>query len=908
MELKGAKPGRFQPACPACHEKFILTVPADTTVAPSVRAIGETLPPSITMALGIEEQKPAPRATQATVPQQRVGDPPAKPGPLPAPTPTEVPPTIAPTPEQLAAVEPQVERRLNGYELVRKLGQGGMGAVYLARQLSLDRNVALKVLLPHFGTDPQFVSRFIREAYAAAQLTHHNVVQIHDIGAQKRTHFFSMEFVEGHTLAGLLRERGPMDSEMAVNYVLQAARGLKFAHEHGMVHRDVKPENLMLNIHGIVKVADLGLVKVPTAPREKGQAAASKEAAEGKWYDDETTQLNVSMGTPSYMPPEQATDAHNVDVRADIYALGCTLYAMVTGRPPFSGHSAIEVITKHMREPVTPPDRLVEHVPEFLSKIVMKMLAKKPEGRYQSMTSVIAALEEFVGVKSTGPFEPTAAQAATLARCVNDFNKSAWAKVRSRIIAAFLPICAMLVIAAFFLPLGTALKYQIAAGVVGFAVLAPAIYLLIQGLHDKTYLFSKVRDYVLGGGAVQLFFILAVLTAAAGLLILLNIQWAWLIALAATIAAAGAFHYLIDPTVTAEQSGPVTHAEAMLKQIRTKSAASEAALEQFVCKHGGEKWEGLFEAIFGYEAKIEARKQWGALTETIGRAGKGDRRRPRPKHAAWRDGVIEWIDMRLRARREAKDRKFLELVERESLKARGFPDAAAQKKARELAGSIVAKAADLREAAREGRLAETAPPPPEEQKHDGDAHGDEESEEQKKRKRRPVLDDEGLEGYEHLSYFQRRYGGWAGFFLGPPVRLALGAILLAACVLWVKQNDLLPTQVPGVAHGSEETSSTATARAPQGKRDAPPAPLHLRHVPNSITHWVNGWHVGIAGAMLIISALLSRPALGLWLIPAAAVMVFGAGALSGAREPIRQGVPVVAGLVVAMIGARSSRD
>jgi serine/threonine protein kinase len=133
-----------------------------------------------------------------------------------------------------------------------------MGAVYLARQNSLDRNVALKVLAPNLARDPSFVARFTREAYAAAQLTHHNVVQIHDIGAQEDVHFFSMEFVEGQTLSHLIEENGKVDVEQAVGFALQAARGLRYAHDHGLIHRDIKPENLLLNDQGIVKVADPG--------------------------------------------------------------------------------------------------------------------------------------------------------------------------------------------------------------------------------------------------------------------------------------------------------------------------------------------------------------------------------------------------------------------------------------------------------------------------------------------------------------------------------------------------------------------------------------------------------------------------------------------------------------------------
>src|SRR5262249_48697303 len=172
------------------------------------------------------------------------------------------PAVLTPTPsaQPIAPCE-EIPETLGGYRVIARLGRGGMGSVYRARQLSLDRDVALKVMAHHLASDPIFVARFCREAYAAAQLIHHNVVQIYDFGAQDGLHYFSMEFVDGRTLAELLKERGRLEAAVAAGYILQAARGLKLAHDRGMIHRDIKPENLLLDKHDLVKVADLGLVK-----------------------------------------------------------------------------------------------------------------------------------------------------------------------------------------------------------------------------------------------------------------------------------------------------------------------------------------------------------------------------------------------------------------------------------------------------------------------------------------------------------------------------------------------------------------------------------------------------------------------------------------------------------------------
>ena len=316
---------------------------------------------------------------------------------------------------------------LGGYQIVQKLGQGGMGSVYLARQVSLDRNVAVKVLSPALSEDAGFVARFTREAYAAAQLTHHNVVQVYDIGEDAGRHYYSMEFVEGQTLSGLVARDGKLDPEAAVGYTLQAARGLKFAHDQGLIHRDVKPENLLLNTQGIVKVADLGLVKkrglgeIPGGNLPAGGRGASKlDAAQSI----NSTGFDMSMGTPAYMAPEQARDAARVDGRADIYSLGCTLYDLLTGRPPFSGKTALEVITKHASEPITPPEIIAKRVPKELSKLLLKMVAKKPEDRYRTMGDCIRDLEEFMGAGSSRPFKPQEQHVAALERAAAAFNDS----------------------------------------------------------------------------------------------------------------------------------------------------------------------------------------------------------------------------------------------------------------------------------------------------------------------------------------------------------------------------------------------------------------------------------------------------------------------------------------------------
>ncbi len=234
--------------------------------------------------------------------------------------------------------------------------------------------------------------RFTREAYAAAQLVHHNVVQVYDIGADHGINWFSMEFIDGTSLGELLASKGRIDPRTAAGYILQATRGLQFAHERGMVHRDIKPDNLMLNKQGIVKVADLGLVRTPGAAHVAPAAVAkhseprrSKSAPSGSLASmSGMTLVTQTMGTPSYMAPEQTRSAITVDERADIYSLGCTLYTLITGRTVFQARTAQEMMLRHQHDPVVPPQTYVKTVPKALSDIILKMLAKDPAARYQT--------------------------------------------------------------------------------------------------------------------------------------------------------------------------------------------------------------------------------------------------------------------------------------------------------------------------------------------------------------------------------------------------------------------------------------------------------------------------------------------------------------------------------------------
>ena len=263
-----------------------------------------------------------------------------------------------------------------GYKILEKIGLGGMGTVYMARQLSMDRVVALKVLSEKYSTNKEFVDRFIREARAAGRLNHPNVIHVHDVSKTSANHFFSMEYVDGFSVKEMLRIQGKLEPDKVLDIALQSAKALEFAHENNIVHRDIKPDNIMITKDGVVKLADLGIAK----------------SFDEELPDDDTQQQRRVLGTPHYMAPEQAL-GKEIDHRVDIYSLGATVYHMLTGHTPFSGSTAHEVIRAHIQESLPPIQEFSPMVIDALCFIVERMMAKLPEKRYPDMTRLIEDLE-----------------------------------------------------------------------------------------------------------------------------------------------------------------------------------------------------------------------------------------------------------------------------------------------------------------------------------------------------------------------------------------------------------------------------------------------------------------------------------------------------------------------------------
>jgi serine/threonine protein kinase len=259
--------------------------------------------------------------------------------------------------------------RLGRYQILDKLGQGSMGTVYLARHTRLDRCVALKVLPPESVHDPDAVARFRCEARALARLGHPGIVQFYDSEEDNGRHFLVMEYVEGQSLAAVLKEKGRLPPTLAADSLHQALLAVQHAHEKGLVHRDLKPSNLLLTPDGKVKVLDLGLARF----------------LQDQIGDPNRTHEGVGMGTPDYMAPEQFRNAHSVDARADVYSLGCTLYRLLAGQVPFPGSSLAEKRQAHCHQEPAPLQELCPEAPAGLVLVVRRMMAKQPGERFQML-------------------------------------------------------------------------------------------------------------------------------------------------------------------------------------------------------------------------------------------------------------------------------------------------------------------------------------------------------------------------------------------------------------------------------------------------------------------------------------------------------------------------------------------
>ena len=693
----------------------------------------------------------------------------------------------------------------------------------------------------------------------------------------------------------------------------------------------------MVNGQGIVKVADLGLVKkrgkadvthpsklLPTPKLDHAQSANA-------------TGFDMSMGTPAYMAPEQARDATTVDARADVYSLGCTLYDLLTGRPPFTGRTAAEVITAHASEPVVAPDRLVKTVPPELSAVLLKMVAKAPDDRYRDMGQCITALEEFLGVSTgTGPFAPSEEHAAVLALAGRVFRDAPLAKARRLAPPAFLGLCGVAAAAAALVRPTLADRVAGVGAVAGLAAFTVASYLVLAGLIRRDVVLAKAHQFAFGAGPLDWLKVLAVTAAVGGLLVVLGLVWTWVIVALVAIGLATATVYGLDLPRDHQRKPHLNKINGMLRTMRLRGL-DEEALRQFVCRYTGDHWEEPYEALFGYDAKIAARRRWANSL----------RGQPRPRFAPWRDGFAAWVDGRVKRRQRARDRRALRLAEERRFRAEGFDPEQSKARAKRQAAALLDQADQLRQtidktraeqdrrAASPGKAAAPLATPGDPAAptaapggpvtvnvniapgglFDSATRGTDLTAAAAAAVHKPGHGAaKSLPGYVRTSHLERRYGGPLGLLFGPTTRLPIAIALLAAFGLWFHQTHPdFPANAGRAVVQVHDSLAGNHAAAEAVAQPADPAPdpnaeINLPLLAPAVRHALSGYPPGLAGGLLLVSCVTRSGRVGLINLLGAAVILAGDHVLPAVSVLTPQRMAAVLGTAVCLVGGWFAQD
>ncbi|MEM9827125.1 MAG: serine/threonine-protein kinase, partial [Planctomycetota bacterium] len=727
--------------------------------------------------------------------------------------------------------------QLGGYRLNRLLGRGAMGAVYEARQLSLDRLVALKTIRDRLVKNPSSLARFTREAYAAAQLVHHNVVQIYDFGQDSGRFFFSMEWVRGGPLSDLVKAKGRLPPRLAATYVLQAARGLAIAHRSGMVHRDIKPANLLLTDEGVVKVADLGLVKIPDLPEtssgDEGTSSVLQSAASGT----EVTMQGTAVGTPAYMAPEQVIDAAAVDHRADIYSLGCTLYCLLTGKPPYPGSQVSEVLDGHLKRPI--PDATIGHpdTPPELQAIIARAMAKRPGDRYETMSGMIDALSDFLGVRENGSFTPDAEQADAWSAWCQEYARATAAKSWHGVATAGLFALGLLLLTMTwwwglsFLLLGPSC-----------VLLAAAMCVLLGVRQRESPVGQHLREWIASWSWGNKMLAAVGALAALVVIVMTGLWWGVAAGVILGISLGAAYHFATRAGGEQTALGVAQQAEKFVRDLRLRGV-DETAIRDFAGHHGGKSWRALYQAVFGYDSAMQMREVLAADPTFRG-----------PTSLTLGDHFCRRLAQQTAENRKRRDQSKLTDIEKRGLRAEGLSASEANDRAAEIAAAIIeASKIDRSNLSRDDHAARAAA-------------------EQKRRQMKAMLADARSGKYRRPRDPLKRLK-WA---LGGQTRLVAGLVLLTLFAIAGNASGLFDSlkevSTQSIAEGSldlDAISGAATAAADR-------AAEAIRDDVDGASEPSGLWSLGIAGLLLSLSAFVSGWRMTPFAVLATLVILFGA--------------------------------
>ena len=568
------RPGRFTPRCPRCDRVFQITVPDEKGKAPSIIPLDPSAFAEPVMLL--PEPEPAVEVPHPEWPVLTGG---AARAPLrPKPLPRGVP------------------RVLGRHVLLRLLGSGPRGQAFLGLPLGLDGIEVLKVLDADRAAHRVFMSRFVREAYAASQLDHPNLATIRDLDVDHGRVFAASRRVSGPSLAELIANQTRLKPFQAAVLILQAARGLRAAHEQGLWHRDVKPGNLLLDPDGLVKLDDMGLEMTPSLAENLAHSEKAKPS--------HAPPPPAAAGSPAYMALEQANDPATSDGRADIYALGGTFYHLVTGRPPFAGENAVELVRQHREERLVPAREFVPGLPRPIADIIQTMMGKRLDERYPTMDAVVDVLEKALQIHD----EPALAGLDEAGEAIRQ-DALALAAVPARQLRLRIVAVSSVIVLAFVGLLVHLRLWAVTAGIVGFATITALVVCIVSGITTRSELLGLVSRAVLGGGRRAWWITIS------GVAIAAAACWMWggflpLFLLFCTGGVAAAFHVFLDRPLAREREQILGPGRERLKTMRARGHDEQTVRALFV-RHGGESWRELFESLLGHCAVLAADEEWG---------------------------------------------------------------------------------------------------------------------------------------------------------------------------------------------------------------------------------------------------------------------------------------------------------
>jgi eukaryotic-like serine/threonine-protein kinase len=749
-----------------------------------------------------------------------------------------------------AGLPRDLPRVIGGYRVTGEPGRSRIGPVVRARHVPTGRAVDLSILKTEWACLPAFVARLTRDACAVTPVEHPNLVRLYEVGEAQGRFFFATQRIDGPTLAERVSSQGPLAAREAVTHLLQAARGLRFAHAQGLSHGAVGADCLVVSDDGHTKVSGLGLSATP----ESVAAEAAKEAT-----------------GPIPLGAEPENQALIPAVRADIRGLGATLVHLLTGRPftPDAGGSDAGSL-------------VARGVPANMVELVRRLLDAQPGTGITDCGQLIAVLEQILTAKKPGALAPSEEDSRVLATCADTFRASPSARMRSQLILGGVAVCGLVILLSLLIH-----QPRLAFSFLGLGLMTGLARFILRGWHGESDVFPDVRALVLECRASDW------LIAGAGVLLLvasllvLHLLRAWLGFAAMAVTMAVGLRLLVDSKVDSERHDALEQARTLVKNLRTQGV-SEEAIRGLVRGASGSDWEEFFESLFGYEAKLAARRP-------SERGLKGLLYR---KHGAWRDWVMPWVEAVRAARRSERETALFQSIEVRALVASGINLLTARRKSKRIAEAMVAVATEARAAARRPHVEAFTP-----------AGEPLMAAAIRKAAETP---EEVLAEREHGLIGTRTW--WVVDVLtGARLRFLLGAALVAGFLVWAHQNKIYSTdQIKDAATKAFENPETLRdARIDVHLPAGATTPLQTSFLPGPIARLFHDFNPGVAGLILIVSAFFRGSRVGYFAIPGAAIALFGPSLglpRIGPLDPERASMAVGAGVAALALFFGRGRD